>query len=41
MSEINHKDYGRWAIPDWNDLILGSEVESDVVALGENPGGLG
>ena len=27
--------------PDWNDLILGSEVESDVVALGENPGGLG
>ena len=27
--------------PDWNDLILGSEVESDVIALGEDPGGLG
>ena len=27
--------------PDWDSLILGDEVESDVVALGENPGGLG
>ena len=26
--------------PNWNDLILGSEVESDVVAIGDNPGGL-
>ena len=27
--------------PDWNDLILGGEIESDAVGLDENPGGLG
>ena len=27
--------------PDWNDLILGSEVESEAVGLDENLGGLG
>ena len=27
--------------PVWNDLILGGEMESDIIALGENPGGLG
>ena len=27
--------------PDWSDLILGGETENDVVAVGENSGGLG
>ena len=27
--------------PEWNDLILGGEVESDIIALDENPGNLG
>ena len=27
--------------PDWKSLILGGEAENDVVAIGENPGGLG
>ena len=27
--------------PDWNDLILGGEVESDAVGLDGNPGGSG
>ena len=27
--------------PNWNDLILGGEVESDAISLNENPGGLG
>ena len=27
--------------PNWNDLILGGEVESDIIALNEDPGGLG
>ena len=27
--------------PNWNDLILGGEVENDAVGLDENPGGLG
>ena len=27
--------------PNWNDLVLGGEMESDIVALGEDPSGLG
>ena len=27
--------------PNWNDLILGGAVESEIIALGEDPGGLG
>ena len=39
QSIIKIMEDGRF--PNWNDLILGGEVESDIIALNEDPGGLG